>query len=318
MARTIEFDCVVCGCTTLDLMIGPVKLNEPIGKGGASHVDPIQAMVGGITSNSGTALARLGMRVAVLGYVGQDLWAEFIRKKLMAEGIDCTGLLTHPNQSTCTIAILVDAQKEHGILGHPAASSHFNRNLILDHLDLFARSRWCLFGYYGRVSQVTEDLPFVMEEIKKTGCLTAMDTDNSGISMEPLDRIFPNLDIYLPNEVQAESQTGESDPEKMIAVYREVGATGLLGIKLGAEGALISPEAGKIFKVSAVSPPEPLCDTLGAGDSFFAGLIAGLSRGLSVEDAGKLAAATGACNVSAAGGTTGLRSYSETAALAGL
>lgn len=318
MKRKIEFDCVVCGTTTLDLLIGAIPLKEPIGQGKMHHIDPIQANVGGITSNSGTALARLGMRTAVLGYVGKDVWAEIIHKTLAAEGIDCTALAAHPDRSTCTTAIMVDAQKEHALLYYPGASSRLNPKLMLDHLPLFARSRWALLGYYGELPELIEDFPFVMEQIKKTGCQIAMDADNNGTSMKPLDRILPYLDIYFPNEVQAESQTGEHDPEKMIEAYRKVGATGLIGIKLGVEGALISPQAGKLFKVAVIAPPESLCDTLGAGDSFFAGLIAGLSRGLNVEDAGRLAAATGACNVSAVGGTAGLRSYAETATLAGL
>ncbi len=37
--------------------------------------------------------------------------------------------------------------------------------------------------------------------------------------------------------------------------------------------------------MTAIEPPEKLKDTLGAGDSFFGGLIAGLVRGLSIEDA---------------------------------
>jgi pantothenate kinase len=136
--------------------------------------------------------------------------------------------------------------------------------------------------------------------------------------MEPLKRILPHLDIYFPNEFQGEKQTGESIPGKMINAYRDVGATGIIGIKLGPDGALISPQKDQIIKVKPIEPPEPLKDTLGAGDSFFGGLIAGLVRGLSIEDASKLAAATGACNVSALGGTAGLRSYSETATLAGI
>jgi sugar/nucleoside kinase (ribokinase family)/pantothenate kinase len=318
MERQIEFDCVVCGITTVDLILGPAILDEPLEKGALHYIDQVQAIVGGITSNSGTALARLGMRTAVLGYIGNDIWAEIIRERLLTEGIDCSGLITHPEMSTSITGIIVDHQNDHAMLCNPGASSQLNRNLIMGQIEMFARSRWALFGYYGLLIELMDDLPFVMKQIKKTGCLTAMDTDNSGISMEPLGRILPHLDLYFPNEIQGKKQTGEGIPEKMINAYRNVGATGILGIKLGPDGALISPQKGKFFKVTAIEPPEKLKDTLGAGDSFFGGLIAGLARGLSIEDAGRLAAATGACNVSAAGGTAGLRSYYETAMLAGI
>jgi|SaaInlStandDraft_7_1057024.scaffolds.fasta_scaffold03863_5 sugar/nucleoside kinase (ribokinase family)/pantothenate kinase len=318
MERQIEFDCVVCGITTVDLMLGPALLDKPLEKGALHYIDEVQAIVGGITSNSGTALSRLGMRTAVLGYLGNDIWAEIIREQLSMDGIDCSGLSTHPELSTSISGIIVDHQNDHTMLCNPGASSQLNSKLIMEQIDMFARSRWALFGYYGLLLELMDDLPFVMEKIKKTGCLTAMDADNSGISMEPLARILPHLDIYFPNEIQGEKQTGESIPEKMINAYRNVGATGIIGIKLGPDGALISPQKDEVIKVKAIEPPEPLKDTLGAGDSFFGGLIAGLVRGLSIEDSGRLAAATGACNVSAVGGTAGLRSYSETATMAGI
>ncbi len=59
-------------------------------------------------------------------------------------------------------------------------------------------------------------------------------------------------------------------------------------------------------------------DTTGAGDSFYAGLLTGLLRGMTLAEAGRLAAATGACCVTGLGATAGLRNYDETARLAGL
>jgi sugar/nucleoside kinase (ribokinase family) len=47
-------------------------------------------------------------------------------------------------------------------------------------------------------------------------------------------------------------------------------------------------------------------------------LLTGLLRGKSLEHAGRLAAAAGACCVTARGATAGLRDYAETARLAGL
>jgi sugar/nucleoside kinase (ribokinase family) len=49
-----------------------------------------------------------------------------------------------------------------------------------------------------------------------------------------------------------------------------------------------------------------------------AGLLAGLLKGLSIAQAGRLAAATGACCVTGYGATAGLRGYDETARLAGV
>jgi sugar/nucleoside kinase (ribokinase family) len=92
----------------------------------------------------------------------------------------------------------------------------------------------------------------------------------------------------------------------------------VVGVKLGTRGTLLSPAAGEWIDVPCVAPPGPVADTTGAGDSFLGGLLAGLLRGMPLREAGLLGAATAACCVTGVGATAGLRSYAETARLAGL
>lgn len=54
--------------------------------------------------------------------------------------------------------------------------------------------------------------------------------------------------------------------------------------------------------------------TTGAGDSAYAGLLAGIVRGMPPAEAVRLACAVGACNVEAADATSGVRSFEETTA----
>jgi sugar/nucleoside kinase (ribokinase family) len=145
-----------------------------------------------------------------------------------------------------------------------------------------------------------------------------MDAAGNGGTMEPLAAILPHLDFYVPNEAEARHQTGEAKTQAMIAAFRDAGALGLVGIKLGERGAIISPQPGEVFEVPAVKPPGPVIDTTGAGDCFLAGLLTGMLRGLPPLDAARLAAAAGACCVTGLGATTAIRNYNQTAQLAGL
>jgi sugar/nucleoside kinase (ribokinase family) len=86
---------------------------------------------------------------------------------------------------------------------------------------------------------------------------------------------------------------------------------------MGESGSLVSPAAGRWLSIPAIRPPEPVVDTTGAGDAYVAGFIAALARGMQVESAARVAAATAAWSVTALGATAGVRGWDETCQLAG-
>jgi sugar/nucleoside kinase (ribokinase family) len=316
MEKTI--DCVVVGSCVVDVLARPVPLSTPIGSGRLVETEPLVLTTGGIVSNAGITLARLGMRVAAFTYLGNDEWAEIVRRRFAAEGIDTAALETRSERATSTSAVLIDATGERSFAHYAGAPRLLDKRALLGRLDLFARSRAMLIGYYPLMTRLQEDLPEVLSAIRERGCLTAMDAAGDGGGMDPLAKILPHLDFYFPNAVEAKHQTGETKPQAMIGAYRAAGAAGWLGIKLGERGAVISPPSGELIEVAAVAPPGPVVDTTGAGDCFYAGLITGVLRGLAPIECGRLAAAAGACCVSGLGATTAIRGYAETARLAGI
>jgi len=313
-----SLDCVVVGSCVVDVLARPVSLTTPIGQGKLIESEPLRLTTGGIVSNSGTAMARLGMRVAAFTYVGDDEWAEVIRSRFAAEGIDTSALLTYPEGATSTTAVLIDSSGERSFVHCVGAPRLLDKAAMMSRLDLFAKSRAMLIGYYPLMTRLQNDLPEVFAAIRKTGCLTAIDAAGDGGTMDPLTRILPHVDFYVPSEHEGEHQTGQSDPQKMIQAYRDVGAKSFLGIKLGMRGALLSPRPDEFVEVAVVPAPGPVVDTTGAGDCFFGGLLTGMLRGLSAANAGRLAAATGACCVTGLGGSSAVRGYDETARLAGI
>jgi sugar/nucleoside kinase (ribokinase family) len=315
---TKHLDCVLCGSCVADILVRPVPLGAPIGHGRLFAAEPIEVATGGIACNSGIALARLGMKVAMFTYVGRDDWAGVIRRRLEDEGVDCSRLLVHPTAATSTTAVLIDPSGERSFAHCVGAPKLLDKSLLLKNLDLFARSRMMLLGYYSLMPNLDPDLPEVFAAIRATGCLTALDSAGEGGTMQPLERILPHTDVYVPSYDEAVHQTGQNDPRRIVETYRACGAPDMLGVKLGSKGALLSPAAGQYVEIACVQPPGPIVDTTGAGDSFLAGLLTGLLRGMDAAHAGRLAAATGACCVTGLGATAGLRSFDETARLAGL
>lgn len=312
------FDCVLCGSCVVDLLVWPVPLTTPIGGGRLIQADPIGVTTGGIVSNSGIAMTRLGMKVAAFSLVGDDEWASVIRRRYAEERVDAQRLLTLPGSATSTTAVLIDPSGERSFAHCVGAPKQMNKAMFLENLDLFAQSRMTLIGYYSLMPNLERDLAEVLAAIRETGCRTALDAAGDGGTMQPLDKLLPHLDVYVPSLAEAKHQTGKTDPQAIVDTFRACGATGVLGVKLGSAGALLSPQAGEYLKIDQVQPPGAVVDTTGAGDCFYAGLLTGLLRGKPLADAGRLAAAAGACCVTGRGATAGLRDYAETARLAGV
>lgn len=316
MVKTL--DCMVVGSCVVDVLARPVPLEAAIGSGKLIETEPLRLTTGGIVSNAGITMARLGMRVAALSYVGDDEWAEVVRRRFAAEGIDTSALATNTERATSTSAVLIDAGGERSFAHYAGAPRLLDKQALIGRLDHFARSRAMLIGYYPLMTRLQDDLPEVLAAIRAVGCLTALDAAGDGGTLEPLRHLLPHLDFYVPSEREAAHQTGVADPPAMIDAYRAAGATGFLGIKLGKRGAIVSPRPGELIEVPAVAPPGPVVDTTGAGDCFYGGLLAGMLRGLSPYDATRLAAAAGARCVTGVGATAAIRDFDETARLAGI
>jgi sugar/nucleoside kinase (ribokinase family) len=311
-------DCIVCGTCVADILVRPVPLGTPIGGGRLIHVEPIEVTTGGLVCNTGVALRRLGLRVAAAGIVGRDTWGDVIRARLEAEGIDAAPLEARADVGTSTTAVLIDPGGERSFAHHVGACGAIDLDFIRRLSGHFARSRLALVGYLGLLPGLESALGEALATAAAAGCTVALETAGSGGTLAHLAPALPHVDVYVPSLDEAEHQTGLHDPREIVACYRSHGARGLVGVKLGTRGALLSPAAGEWVDVPCVAAPGPVADTTGAGDSFLGGLLAGLLRGMPPRDAGLLGAATAACCVTGLGATAGLRSFAETARLAGL
>src|SRR5215212_4394143 len=136
-----RFDCVVVGSCVVDVLARPVPLSHPIGGGRLIECEPLALTTGGIVSNSGITLARLGMRVAAFTYVGNDAWADVIRTRYAVEGIDSSSLITHPTAATSTTAVLIDPCGERTFVHCVGAPRMLDKEAMLAQLPLFAKSR---------------------------------------------------------------------------------------------------------------------------------------------------------------------------------
>ena len=310
-----DVDCIVCGTCVADILVRPVPLTVPVGGGRLIHVDPIDVTTGGIVCNTGIAMRRLGMRVAASSLVGADQWGCLIRSRLEGERVDAGPLAVHPALATSTTAVLIDPSGERSFAHHVGAPHAIDVAFLKSQAAFFAKSRLAVLGYFGLLPSLEPEFAAGVAVLKSVGCLVAAETGGSGGDLAHLAPALPAIDIYVPSLDEAVHQTGLHYPRTIIECYRGLGAAGLVGVKLGTQGALLSPQAGELIDIPCIAAPGPVADTTGAGDSFLAGLLTGLLRGMPPREAGLLGAATAACCVTGLGATAGLRSFDETVML---
>lgn len=312
------FDCVVAGTCVADILVRPVPLEAPIGGGRLFHVDPVEVTTGGIVCNTGVALRRLGASVEAAAVVGDDLWAREIRSRLAAAGVGTAAIESRPGAATSTTAALIDASGERSFAHHIGAAGLLDVAFLRRHATVFARSRYAVLGYVGLLPTLEPQLAEAVGVLRAAGCQVVLETGGAGGSLADVAAALPATDVFVPSLDEARSQTGCDDPKEIIACYRRHGAAGIVGVKCGARGIVLSPTPDVTVDIPCIAAPGPVVDTTGAGDSFLAGLLAGLVQGMPAETAGRLGAATAACCVTRAGATAGLRDLTETMRLAGL
>ncbi len=309
-------DCVVCGTCVADMLVRPVPLEQPIGGGRLVHVDPIALTTGGIVCNTGIALRRLGVTVAAAGMVGDDVWGREIRSRLDREDIRTGMMEMRDGVATSSTAVLIDPAGERSFLHHVGAAGDLDLAFVQRHIATLAACRYCIVGYLGLLPRLEPRLAEAVALIRSAGCRVVVETAGGAGAMADLVPALPSIDVFVPSLDEARVHTQTDDPHDMIACYRRHGAAGIVGVKRGAEGTLLSPSPGLMVEIPCIAAPEPVIDTTGAGDSFLAGFVAGLIRGMTPAESGRLGAAAAAWCVTRAGATAGLRSFDDTLSLA--
>jgi len=305
-------DVLVCGNLVADIIGRPINLKKAIQLGSLTFVDEIQLFTGGLGCNLSIDLAKLGLKVGIIGRVGNDRWKELFFSTLQREGVDTQGIIIDDDHPSSATMVCVDQSGERTFFHVVGAHGFLSTNDVLERLNLISNTEVLALGYYSMMPTLEPDLPDVLKTLKeKTGVKILIDTAGSvGPQLDDLSRSFPYIDFFIPSYEEAEMLTGCTEPSEMVKVFRTRGARGIIGVKLGARGCYLTNE------VESVTVPaftvEKVVDTTGAGDAFLAGVITGYLYGMDLMQIAEFANMVGACCVQAIGASTGVRSYEET------
>lgn len=307
-------DAAVFGLIVADLIAQPMDLRRPPAPGGLAMLNSLQLTTGGNVCNTGIAMAKLGMTVAAAGAVGDDVLGKAMIERLRGAGLDASCVFTRTEAQTSATVVAVEPGGERCFFHTPGVTPLLDAETFRRCLPLLQRCRWVQVGYFGLLPTLTPQLPQVLRELRARSPETkiALDTVNPPAAAELLWPILPYVDLFAPSRTEAAALTGERDAANMAAIFRRQMPGGArVAIKLDAEGCYVeSPSGGQVIPAYKVD----VVDTTGAGDTWFAGLLTGLIRGMDVTQAAKLANRTAADCCTALGASAGVRSFDDTLA----
>jgi sugar/nucleoside kinase (ribokinase family) len=266
--------------------------------------DQLLLTIGGCAANVAVDLVKLGVRAAVVGRVGGDVFGRVVAEMLREQRVDVSLVQVTPGVDTSQTLIINVAGEDRRFIHTFGANARFRAADIP--LDRATSCRVLYLGGYLLMDELKAgELAAVFAAARKSGAKTVLDVVTPGPSGDYLLRLeplLPYVDVFLPNDHEAELITGEHDPARQAECFHQLGAKTAI-VTLGDRGAVL---VGDGLRLRAEAYKVAFVDGSGGGDAFAAGYIAGLLQGIDAEGCLRLGSAVGASCVRAIGTTTGV------------
>jgi sugar/nucleoside kinase (ribokinase family) len=302
-----DFDVVVVGELNADLILRG-NVTPEFGQV-EKLIDDATLTLGSSAAIFACGAARLGLKVAFTGKVGNDEFGNFVVKELSKRGVDTAGVVVDAAIKT-GLSVILSQGDDRGILTYPGSISAL-RYAEIDPA-LLGRGRHLHLASYFLLDGLRADIPALFKAARQNGASISLDTnyDPTGVWDGGLRETLSLVDIFLPNLTELMAIAGVSDSREAGDILAK--QVPILALKLGPEGALA--RQGNTL-VRAAVPGVKVVDTTGAGDSFDAGFIYGYLNDWNLERTLKLACACGSLSTRGPGGTATQPTLSEALAL---
>lgn len=256
---------------------------------------------GGQTATAMVALQRLGLQTAYAGRFGSDPEGQFGLQALKSENVNIEFAEVIERARNQIAFIIIDARNG-------------ERTIIWDRderLTYRAEEAPVALASRGRVLHLdAHDPPACVrmaQSARSEGTIVSADIDNI---YDGLPELLPLIDVLIASREFPHRLTGISDERASLVELRARYGCGVVGMTLGARGAIIYCE-GQFIESPACEVPGACRDTTGAGDAFHGGFLYGLLSAEDLETSLKLANATAALKCRSLGARTSLPRQNE-------
>ncbi|MGQ9683692.1 MAG: carbohydrate kinase family protein [Anaerolineae bacterium] len=305
--RSLQVLCV--GLMVADVVVSPVTTD--CFSRDTNRLERALLRGGGDALNEATVLSRLGVRTALVGRVGHDLFGTFLLQHLGEAGVATEYVQRDDALGTAVTIVLLQKTGERNFLYYPGAGARLRSEDVSD--GLLSQCEFLAVGSaFGLPGLDGYGLADMLARAQRARVRTVLDTtwDGSGRWLERLAPALKHVDYFVPSLYEGQAIVGNGPPQTIAERLAALGPPTIV-LKLGADGCyLYGPDDRGLL------PPLPsrVVDTTGAGDCFVAGLLAGLVRGWSLRQSAFLGHAAAACCVEAVGATAGVRDWEQVSA----
>ncbi|XP_032404529.1 ketohexokinase isoform X3 [Xiphophorus hellerii] len=238
---------------------------------------------GGNASNSCTVLSLLGAPCAFMGSLAAGPVADFVLEDFQKFGIDVS-LVSEHAQCVSPASVVIS-----NIRTGSRTILHTNRDLPDVTAQDFSRVDLAQFKWIHWEGRNAGEQVKMIQQVEKFNAQLP-NHQRIGISVEiektrePLYELFPYGDVVFVSKDVARHFGFDSPEAALRGLYPRVKKGAVLICAWAEKGADALGPDGLLLHSDAF-PPEMLVDTLGAGDTFNAGVLHTLSNGGSVQDA---------------------------------
>ncbi len=295
-----------------DLILSGLTAAAPV-LGTEQEIGGHDLVLGSATALCTVALARLGLRTAMVARVGADEHGRFCVGRLRDEGVDVSGIVTDAAAAT-GLTVAVAYPRDRLLLTLPGTMRTLTAaDVTPGQLD---GARHLHVSSYFLQHGLQPGLPELLAAARARGLTTSLDTgwDPGGRWMTgALRAALAEVDVFLPNESELTELGGSADLRQAAAAVLALGVR-RVAVKRGAAGATLYEGRGALTVPGFVATP---VDTTGAGDNFNGGFLFGMLAGWPAGRCLMLGNACGAMSVRVVGGVGGYAGLAEVEAFMG-
>jgi ribokinase len=292
------FDILTFGDLCVDLVMTGPDVTPQFGQV-EKLVEDYTLEMGGSCSIFACQAAKLGLRTEILGKVGDDDFGRLMLRRMRESGVDTSRVSVDPALKT-GMGIALCPPGDRAILTYMGTINVLQPADVSD--ELLASARHLHHGSYFLHTGLRPGIADIFRRAKALGLTTSLDTNwDPDNRWEGLDEMLPLTDVFMPNDEEA-LRISRQDTLEAAGAYFLAKGVRIVTLKAGSKGARIITRETTLER-----PVVPVTggDSIGAGDSFDAGFLAGWLRGLPLERCLEIGMACGRGVASRIGGVAG-------------